>query len=194
MAARKKDLEPQPEEPKSTEPVKSDHALFMTLVDLVQDADRDSDKLPALHRFYIENPGICDRFSLMGSIIRDNAINAITSKTGSKQSLHQDHQALMNRLGIEEADPLERVVIERIGMDWLRLMFTDSQLAYCGNESVTWIQFEHMEKAHERAHRRFIKSCESLAKLRALREMTGRRPATVLPMKLIEGRQGKDRT
>lgn len=163
----------------------------MTLVDLVQDADRDSDKLPALLRFYVENPGICDRFSLMGTFIRDDAMNAISSKTGSKQSLHQDHQALMNRFGIEEAEPLERVVIERIGMDWLRLMFTESQIAHCANGNVTWTQFEHMEKAHDRAHRRFIKSCESLAKLRALREMTRNRPATVLPMKLIEGGRGQ---
>jgi len=203
MAARKKDLLPEPkqeqaapEKSKSEKPAKTNRGTFGELARLVREADRDEKNLPALHRFYDENPGISDRFSLIGSIIRDNVLDSLTKKNASKLTLHKDYQALLKRLGIEEADPLERVVIERIGMDWLRLLYTESQVAYCGTETVTWIQFEHMEKAHDRAHKRFIKSCESLSKIRALREMVrgGRRPSNVTPMKLVGSSESQDQT
>lgn len=198
MAARKKDLISEPEQEqaaleksKSEKPVKTNSGAFGELARLVRDADRDERNLPALHRFYDENPNISDRFSLIGSIIRDNVLDSLTKKNASKLTLHQDFHALMKRLGRDEADALERVVIERIGMDWLRLLYTESQVAHCGTESVTWTQFEHMEKAHDRAHKRFIKSCEALAKLRALRAMTGRRPASVSTLRLADRSESK---
>lgn len=71
-------------------------------------------------------------------------------------------------------DTLERLLIERIVLTWVRLQWCEEQAAYTliGDSTVTMA--EHWDKRLDHAHARFLKSCTALARVRKLQRQPDR--------------------
>ena len=91
----------------------------------------------------------------------------------------------------DDADPLERLMIERIGICWLRLLWCENYVSGFMQSQVNMRESEYADRLYDRAFKRYTKACESLGKMRALRAMAGRRPASMTPLRLAGSSESK---
>jgi hypothetical protein len=138
---------------------------------LVTDADRDGKKLPPLRAFLAEHPGICGQIGFFGETVVSSLIGKLVAKrAGSQTILRGQYNDLLKELGAADASPLEKLMINRIGLCWLRLMITESACALLLNGNFALKQCEHYDKELTRAHRRYTSAIESLSRLRVMTE------------------------
>jgi hypothetical protein len=151
--------------------------LILQLAAKVEKANRaDSSVSPdvlALRDFLSGNPGIWEVFSKVSQNAKYNLMRRATGdKQGYVELLSQEYAQRRDELGWQEASNLERLVIERIMLCWLWLLFAESYNAHCGQAGVSLAQGEHADKLLNRAHTRYVKACESLARLRKVEAIT----------------------
>jgi hypothetical protein len=135
---------------------------------LVQQADKDSRKLPALKEFMALHPDICEKVWILAGSVREALISKLASGAGSQEMIAGEYSAFVKRLDSENADPLERLLITRIAMCWLRLLWAEHYNASFMRGGVNMRESEYADKLLSRAHTRFIRACESLARTRKL--------------------------
>lgn len=153
---------------------------------LVEAANKPGAKLGPLMDFMDDHPDFCEQLCAIGNSIKARMIERIASGKGFQYTVEVDHKNLIERLAGDDADPLERLMIERIGLCWLRLLWCENYNASFTRAEVNMRESEYADRLYDRAFKRFTKACESLARLRALRAMAGRRPASVLPLRLAD--------
>ena len=95
--------------------------------------------------------------------------NAKLNRTMYEERLDQ----LQESLGYSEASGIERLLIERVLLCWLRLEQTEKTLtAVMKAESITYREVEWLEKQVSIAHARYLGACDSLAKTQFLLSRT----------------------
>jgi hypothetical protein len=130
-------------------------------------ADMDSNKLTELHAFLKERP------HLKGlPYLADDTLQALTNNAGmgmgSAVLIGQETEVMIKELTLDSDGPLERLMVVRVVMTWLRLMYSENyktSLMKCG---ASMHQIEHADKELSRAHTRYIRSIEALARVRKL--------------------------
>jgi len=138
---------------------------------LVTDADRDGKKLSQLRAFLAGHPGICGQIGFFGETVVSSLIGKLVAKrAGSQTILRGQYNDLLKELGVAEASPLERLMINRVAMCWLRLMIAETACALLLNGNYALTQCEHYDKELTRAHRRYTSAIESLSRLRVMTE------------------------
>lgn len=84
-------------------------------------------------------------------------------------------EAMRNQLGASYADPLERLLIERIILTWARLQYVEEQVTYSYMPDVSNAATAmHWDERLTNAQNRFLKACAALARVRQLQQR--RRP------------------
>ena len=79
---------------------------------------------------------------------------------------------LMKRMGYDDADVVEQLLILQTGTAWLVLQRTEKSLQKVTTGSYSLREAESCDKRVARASGRFHRAVESLEKVRALRRMT----------------------
>src|SRR6185436_10830185 len=77
-------------------------------------------------------------------------------------------EAMIKNLTLESDGPLEQLMIARVVMCWLRLMYAENDKTSLMRISVRMDQIEHCDKELSRAHTRYVRSIEALARVRKL--------------------------
>jgi len=77
-------------------------------------------------------------------------------------------ETMARDLGIEQAGPLDKMLIEHVVLCWLRLGLIELQYTSTMSQSVTLTLGIYMEKRLSAAQKRYTRACESLAKVRRL--------------------------
>jgi hypothetical protein len=151
-------------------PASARHPLEPELAALVLGANRDRKQLPALRDFIERHPGVYDEVSLIAWTVRGSLLTKLCGDKaeGTRLSLEQEYEALNKRLSSEKDSPVERLMIERIGMCWLRVLYAESACTILMGTTATFKQHEVADRQLNRAHSRYVKSIESLARLRAV--------------------------
>lgn len=95
----------------------------------------------------------------------------LVKDTGANSHLERETNSIRERLNYIRSPEIERLMIDRVVMTWLRLLVAESQMnsATCGGNPKI---LDAVDKLLLRANTRFIRSVEALAKLRRLRGAT----------------------
>lgn len=75
-------------------------------------------------------------------------------------------------LGYKEANELERMMIDRILMCWLRVVEAENYCTQVSRGGQTFKQCDHAERSLMRANSRFLKACEALSRYRLMTQAT----------------------
>jgi hypothetical protein len=94
--------------------------------------------------------------------------------TGSQLIRAAQLRELRTKLGYDEATELERLLIERVVMCWLRLNLAEVSYSASVIGGATIREAEFKDKVVTRAHRRFESACETLARVRGLQSPRSR--------------------
>jgi hypothetical protein len=130
-------------------------------------ADTDSNRLAELRTF------LDDRPHLKGlPYLADDTLQALISKagmgSGSAVLIGHETEAMIKELTLDSDGPLERLMVVRVVMTWLRLMYSENYKSSLMRADTTWTQIEAADKELSRAHARYIRSIEALARVRKL--------------------------
>jgi hypothetical protein len=123
--------------------------------------------LDELHAFLRERP------HLKGiPYLADEALTLLSHKAGSgigsSMLIGHECKAMIKSLALESDGPLERLMVMRVVMTWLRLMYAEGNKTCLMGISARMDQIEHSDKELTRAHARHIRSIEALARVRKL--------------------------
>lgn len=88
------------------------------------------------------------------------------------ESLKRGWTAMRDELGYQLAPPLERLLIEQVVLCWLHLYLVDMEYTRATRQPVTLTHADHWERRLSAAQRRYLRACETLARIRKLARST----------------------
>jgi len=106
-----------------------------------------------------------------GNLARNAATNLVyttDAPESMKLSLRHGFAALQAELGADEASPLEQLLIEQVALSWLRLNLVEYFYTDIVNGDSTYTSRNYWERRLNAAQRRFLRACETLARIRKL--------------------------
>jgi hypothetical protein len=109
----------------------------------------------------------------------------VSKEPGNFELFEHEYELRRDQLGWKEASPLERLMIERIMLCWVRLLWTEHYNGSFMQPSIPMRESEYADKMFSRAYNRYVKAIESLAKLRQAEAITkaAKAQASLLEMK-----------
>jgi hypothetical protein len=124
--------------------------------------------------FISEHPSLFKQVSVVGYSIRQSLIRKVCGdkSEGTAISLLGEYQALYDRLSAEDDTDIEKLMITRIAMSWLRVLSAEAACIVLMGSTGTFRELTIADKLLTRANSRYVKSIESLARLRKLRANT----------------------
>ncbi len=96
------------------------------------------------------------------------AIEKTNSTEGGRVVMRANYNGLCRDLGQDDATPLEQGLIAHVALCWLRLQVIEQQYSNVMAESVTLPQGDYWEHRLSAAQRRYLRACETLARIRKM--------------------------
>jgi hypothetical protein len=188
MAAKRKAITDQDvEKALESEGTTNPKALQILICNLTAKANRDPRQVQPLVEFISEHPDLFKQVSVVGYSIRQSLIRKVCGEKseGTAISLQGEYLALFDRLSAEDDTDMEKLMITRIAMSWLRVLAAEAACIVLMGSTGTFKELTVADKLLTRAHSRYVKSIESLARLRKLRANTkaANAQASLLEMK-----------
>jgi hypothetical protein len=137
-----------------------------------------------LRRFLDAHPHLTEKAELMTTVTEEAVLKRIVGVSpGSLELIRSELKGIRDRLGYEESPQMERLIIGEIVVAWVWVQWNDLQLAKA--EKAPSIEF--WQRQVSQAQKRFLRSCESLAKVRKLTE----RAVSPLAVAYLKGMAGR---
>src|ERR1044071_5055878 len=134
---------------------------------LALSVDCDSNRMPELHAFLEKRPHLKNL-----AYLANDALDCLVRKAGhgmgSAVMIGNETEAMIKNLTLESDGPLEQLLVMRVVMTWLRLMYAENYKTSLMTGSVRMDQVEHADKELTRAHTRYVRSIEALARVRKM--------------------------
>ena len=155
-------------------------------------ADMDTNKTSEVHDFLKQRP------HLKGlPYLADDTLQALTNNAGmgmgSAILIGHEVEVMLKELTLESDGPLERLMVVRVVMTWLRLMYAENFKTRLMQASTTWTQVEGADKELNHAHARYVRSIEALARVRKLVKIAEMADTQSQILKERLGKQSKPR-
>ncbi len=152
----------------STSPAKRDPANLALLFDAIARADNgDAQSLTIVRECFRDVPKLADTVS--GLAYNAEASILVNVPPGAQELFRQQARNLRRQLREEgTGTALESMLIRRISLDYLATLQAEQQRALAPGESRSLELSRFYEQQADRAHRRFLASVESLARVRKL--------------------------
>ena len=149
-------------------------ALQMLLCAHTARANRDPKQVQPLRDFIAANPDLFKKASVVAYGIRQALIRKIggDNSEGTAISLEGEYHAIFDRLSADNDGEMEKLMISRIAMSWLRVLSAETACIVLMGSTATFRELTIADKLLTRAHNRYVKALESLARLRKLRANT----------------------
>ncbi len=144
-------------------------------LDLIEKTDRRAPKpadLAALRAMLQENPEL---WRVAGDLAHTAAL-AVVAKMRAyplvAESLKRGWDVMKDELGYQLASPLERLLVEQVILCWLHLNAAELEYAdVIGGSSFAHV-VDHCERRLSSAQTRYLRACETLARIRKLARST----------------------
>jgi len=105
---------------------------------------------------------------LAKSVLTSVMVSGGVSET-TQPKLRDDLETMRQALGWADGSALERLLIENICVQWLRLQFCDQHLSHnSGQKNYTNERVDHFEARLSMSHRRYLEAVTALARVRKL--------------------------
>jgi len=109
----------------------------------------------------------------VGRTTRDSIIKQLGKGALTRQGIQRQATAMSDGMGYDTATTLERGLIEHVVACWLRLQQVEHRYAqFMGQDYVVLAQADWWERRLTAAQRRYVRACESLARVRRLTRST----------------------
>lgn len=86
----------------------------------------------------------------------------------TKLALVQQRENLMQSLGLEQATALEGLLIEQVGLAWLRLGYVELRYTNVQNDGGSIKKMDYWERRLNAAQRRYLRACTTLARVQKM--------------------------
>lgn len=157
----------------TSKPVKRHEFVERTakLQSLMNEANSNSKKLSELNAFLNNNPDLAEKVSVLAYSVKTGLIEKMSSSNkGTQAVLLEEVMAVGRKLMEEDTSPLERLLIDCVAMCWLRMQCAEHYRTSLMGGGQSLREMELADKLLTKAHNRFIRAIESLAKLRRLKQ------------------------
>jgi len=125
--------------------------------------------IEALDKLFEESPYIWQQVGNIAARVKDSIISAQSGKSHIIIEATKKKVADMrDKLGWKDSSQLEKIIIEQVCLNWLRLNALELTHDQKTRESHTLPVGEHWDKLLTQAQKRYLRACESLAKVRKL--------------------------
>lgn len=122
-----------------------------------------------LREHLAERPEIWEHIADLSGKVRDSILSSLASESFLVQeSYRQKLTAMRDGLGWQNASEVEKILIEQICLNWLRLNFVEIVHREKTAAGVTIDWGIYWDKVLDSAQKRYLRACESLAKVKKL--------------------------
>lgn len=121
-----------------------------------------------LRKMLRERPDLWRALGDMAHNAASHLIDTLEAPESLKLSLQQGWQSLQVELGAAGATSLEQLLIQQVVIAWLRLGIVEYKYTSVTNEAITLTMGDFWERRLSAAQRRFLRACETLARIRKL--------------------------
>ena len=157
-------------------------------------AKPESKDVRELRRFLDQHPELSGDLDFIATTVRLALMHKLVSGEGNIEMLNREYQSNEARLGWREADGMERLLIERVMLCWLRLLWAENYNAALMGPGHSLRECEFADRALTLAHNRFLRACQALGRVRRLAGKVERpkKPLNALEaVRLLEKMTGK---
>jgi hypothetical protein len=143
-------------------------AQFLQLVQEVDRANPAPAHIQALRRMLDDHPELWRVAGDLAQAAARSLVDQLDAGPLIAESLKRGWLAMQDELGYPAAPPLERLLIEEVALRWLHLRLVDLEYADATSQSILLPSAEHWEGRLSAAQRRYLRACDTLARLRKL--------------------------
>ena len=140
------------------------------LVRKTQKAKPRQEDVQALRRYLEAHPAL---WSLLGDVAKFAHEQLVDATAGDqvtvREALAVGREAMREELGYYQASPLERLLIDQVLLSWLRLHYVDLNHTATLGKNVSIAVADYWDRKLSAAQRRYLRACETLARVRKLR-------------------------
>ena len=141
---------------------------LLSLLDAVDKKRPDPKAVAELHRVLDTMPELCMALGDTTRHVQDRLMDRICSHKGGQMALEIRADAVRNGLGYEGATQLEQLLIDHTVLCWLRLQSVELSYSSAMNRSLSLSEGDFWDRHLAAAQRRYLRACETLARLRRL--------------------------
>ena len=146
----------------------NEHVEFIELWKNVNTDNPKPDEIKEIRKLFGNNPQLYfEKCDMVQSAI-ENIIDLTKGNLLSKESLRMNVQAIQLNLGYNDALPIERVLIEQVALNWLRMVCTEFSYTYITNSAANLKSLVYWERRLSMTQKRYLKAIETLARIRKI--------------------------
>jgi len=149
--------------------------LAKTLVDLMEAVDRKKPKqqdIDALRRHLIQVSGLWRLIMDLTEVAERQVLTEVTMPRSGTEAMKVGLERVKEELGYSTAPMLERLLIEQVALCWLRQNVMELKLTRATTGTYTLTVGAYWEKRLSPAQSRYLRACETLARVRKLLRLT----------------------
>ena len=145
---------------------------FFQLVKKTNKKNPAKEDVVALRECLENHPELWREVGDLASLAALRLIEEVCSTPAMKESMLAGRKALKEVLGYRFSNSLVQLLIEHVVLCWLRLNWIEYQYTNVTSHSITLTMAQHWEKRLSAAQHRYLRACESLARVRKLARNT----------------------
>lgn len=150
--------------------LRTPNEIASSLVTLVRSVDTEKPKqrdIEALRKCLQVVPDLWQAVADLVKVTEDRVMGELDMPRSMREGLGVELQHLKEELGYSTAPMLEKLLIEQVALCWLRQNITELRLT-SATHGGTVGQCEYWEKCLSASQRRYLRACETLARVRKL--------------------------
>ena len=145
-------------------------AEFGELVRKTEKSDPKAEDVQALRGYLEEHPEVWRVFGDMAEFAYKRLVDVSAGdQVALREALKVGRLAMRQDLGYEQASALDRLLIDQVVLCWLRLHYVEFHHTAISNRDTPLPLRDHWERKLSATQRRYLRACETLARVRRLR-------------------------
>jgi hypothetical protein len=149
----------------------SEQARLAVFIEAANRGEENGPEVKALRKFLDDNKDFAKQHQVFAYSVRHAVMRKITQENGHFELLEREYETRRDSLGWADASPIERLMIERIMLCWLRLLWVENYNGSLMQGGVSIKESEFADRLLHRANSRYIRACESLSRMRLLKQV-----------------------
>ena len=137
------------------------------LVNAMQTSGPNAEDVAAVEQLLKDTPGLWKEVSL-AHIAAIVAIETESDRDDVRVAMKANYYGVRRELGVKDASPMERLLIDHVALCWFRLQTLEQRYSRMMSKSISLSQGQYWERRLNAAQQRYLRACETLARVRKL--------------------------
>lgn len=145
---------------------------FMAVVEAVDKKKPSQKDLEKLRQFLETTPGLWRVFSDLADLAAGAVMKEVSLPRSMQEALKVGLEEMRRDLGYDQSPMLERFLTEQVVLCWMRLNIVEMKHGQATSGQHSFREGESWDKRLSAAQRRYMRACETLARVRKLVRQT----------------------